>query len=44
MVPVNGTRVGRGEERKRSEVHLSLNATGTTTCDKSAMSRLKKGE
>jgi hypothetical protein len=44
MVPVNGTRVGRGEERKRSEVHLSLNATGTATFDKSAMSRLKKGE
>jgi hypothetical protein len=43
MVPVNGTRVGRGEERKRSEVHLSLSATGTATCDKSAMSRLKKG-
>jgi hypothetical protein len=44
MVPVNGTRVGRGEERKRSEVHLSLSATGTATFDKSAMSRLKKGE
>jgi hypothetical protein len=44
MVPVNGTRVGRGEERKRSEVHLSLSATGTATFDKSAMSRLKKDE
>jgi hypothetical protein len=44
MVPVNGTRVGRGEERKRSEVHLSLDATGTATFDKSAMSRLRKDE
>lgn len=42
MVPVNGTRVGRGEERKRSEVHLSLSATGTATFDKSAMNRPKK--
>jgi hypothetical protein len=31
MVPVNGMRVGRGEERKKSEVHLSLSATGTAT-------------
>ena len=37
------TRVGRGEERKRSEVHLSLNATGTAAFDKSAMGRLMKG-
>jgi hypothetical protein len=41
MVPVNGTRVGRGEERKRSKVHLGLSATGTATFDKSAMSRPK---
>ncbi len=45
MVPVIGMQVGRGEERKKSEVHLSLSATGTTNVfDKSAMSRLKKDE
>jgi hypothetical protein len=42
MVPVNGTRVGRGEERKRSEG--SLNATGTAVFDESAMRRPKGDE
>jgi hypothetical protein len=42
MVPVNGTRVGRVEERKRSEVHFNSSATGTAAFDKSAMSRLEK--
>jgi hypothetical protein len=42
MVPVNGTRVGRVGERKRSEVHFNSSATGTAVFDKSAMSRLKE--
>jgi hypothetical protein len=42
MVPVNGTRVGRVGERKRSEVHFDSSATGTAVFDKSAMNRLKK--
>lgn len=43
MVPVNGTRVGRGEERKRSEVHLRA-PQEQRLFDKSAMSRLRKDE